>query len=89
MQYIFFVAVSAIICGVLSRWYMLQAEKSWKSGALFGVIGSIVAITAAFVTGAAAVFKLLSRGHRRLTEFLAFLLELDHAGFAWLLGAPC
>ncbi len=51
-QYITFIILSAVLVGVLAWWY---GVRDVKAGALFGVIGFLVAIVTAFVTGVAGV----------------------------------
>ncbi len=51
-QYITFVVLSAVLVGILTWWY---GARDLKSGALFGVMGFVVTIAAAFVTGVAGV----------------------------------
>lgn len=56
-QYIVFVALAAIVVGLLSWWYMQKAPKSLNGGIAFGVVGFVVAIATAFVTGVAGVLS--------------------------------
>jgi hypothetical protein len=51
-QYIAFVIASAILVAVLAWWYK---ARGWKDGLAFGVIGLVVAILTAFITGIAGV----------------------------------
>lgn len=51
-QYITFVAASAILVGTLTWWY---GARDVRGGVLFGVMGFVVAIAVAFVTGVAGV----------------------------------
>lgn len=51
-QYISFIILSAILVGVLTWWY---GASSLKSGVIFGVIGFVVAVATAFVTGVSGV----------------------------------
>ena len=51
-QYITFVVLSAILVGVLTWWY---GARDVQGGAIFGVLGFVVAIATAFVTGVAGV----------------------------------
>ncbi len=51
-QYITFVAASAILVGILTWWY---GARDVRGGVLFGVMGFVVAIAVAFVTGVAGV----------------------------------
>ena len=54
-QYISFVVLSIITVGILTWWYMMSGHRTLKAGAIFGVVGFIVAIATAFVTGVAGV----------------------------------
>ncbi|MDO8575996.1 MAG: hypothetical protein Q7R90_01635 [bacterium] len=51
-QYITFIVLSAILVAVLTWWY---GVRDVKDGATFGVVGFLVAIATAFVTGVAGV----------------------------------
>ena len=51
-QYITFIVLSAVLVGVLAWWYNV---RDMKAGAIFGVVGFVVAIATAFVTGVAGV----------------------------------
>lgn len=51
-QYITFIVLSAVLVGVLTWWY---GVGDLKSGAIFGVMGFVVAIATAFVTGVSGV----------------------------------
>ncbi|MEK7156693.1 MAG: hypothetical protein AAB790_02705 [Patescibacteria group bacterium] len=51
-QYISFIVLSAILVAVLARWY---GVRDVRGGATFGVVGFLVAIATAFVTGVAGV----------------------------------
>lgn len=51
-QYITFVVLSAALVAVLAWWY---GVRDVKTGAIFGVVGFLVAIATAFVTGVAGV----------------------------------
>ena len=51
-QYISFVVLAAVVVGILAWWY---GARDVKSGAIFGVIGFVVAIAVAFVSGVAGV----------------------------------
>ncbi len=55
IQYILFVGLSAVVVAGLAKWYMGDAPRTIKSGALFGVMGFVVAVVTAFVTGVAGV----------------------------------
>ncbi len=55
IQYILFVALSAVVVAGLAKWYMGDAPRTIKSGVLFGLMGFVVAIITAFVTGIAGV----------------------------------
>ena len=54
-QYILFVVLAAIVVAALTWWYQAGAPRGMKSGILFGLMGFIVAIVTAFVTGVAGV----------------------------------
>lgn len=56
-QYISFVVLAVIIVALLASWYMRSARKDLTSGIAFGVIGFVVAIATAFVTGVAGVLS--------------------------------
>jgi hypothetical protein len=51
-QYISFVVLALIITALLAWW---QGARGWKAGLIFGVIGFIVAIVTALVTGLSGV----------------------------------
>lgn len=51
-QYITFIVGSAFLVGALTWWY---GVRDLKAGAIFGVIGFVVAIATAFVTGVSGV----------------------------------
>ena len=51
-QYISFVVLAAVLVGVLAWWY---GARDLKSGVIFGVVGLVVAIATAFVTGVSGV----------------------------------
>ncbi|HVU75720.1 MAG TPA: hypothetical protein VHD38_02715 [Candidatus Paceibacterota bacterium] len=56
-QYITYVILAAIVVGILTWWYMksMMGAASWKSGLIFGVVGALVALVTAFVSGLAGV----------------------------------
>jgi len=54
-QYISYVVLAVIVVGILTWWYMKAAPRSLKAGIIFGVIGFVVAIVTAFVSGIAGV----------------------------------
>ena len=54
-QYITFVVLAIIVVGILTWWYGQGTAKNVKNGTLFGVIGFLIAIVTAFVTGIAGV----------------------------------
>ncbi len=56
-QYIVFVIIAAIVVALLTHWYLRAANKSCKSGALFGVVGVVLAVVTAFVTGISGVLS--------------------------------
>jgi len=54
-QYMVFVGLAALLVAVLTWWYMKGAPRGLTGGLIFGVIGFVVAIATAFVTGIAGV----------------------------------
>ena len=54
-QYMVFVLFAAIVSAILTWWYMKAAPRNLRSGVTFGVIGVVVAIVTAFVSGVAGV----------------------------------
>lgn len=56
-QYIVFVIIAAVIVALLTHWYMRAAEKNLKSGALFGVLGIVLAVITSFITGISGVLS--------------------------------
>ncbi len=56
-QYISFVALAVIVVALLSWWYMRAGNKSLNGGVAFGVVGFVVAIATAFITGIAGVLS--------------------------------
>ena len=56
-QYITFIIVAAILIAIMTWWYlkMVSASMAMMAGLWFGVIGFIVSIVAAFVTGVSGV----------------------------------
>lgn len=56
-QYMSYVALAAVIVGVLTWWYMkgMNATNGLKTGAIFGAIGFAVALVTAFVSGLSGV----------------------------------
>lgn len=52
VQYIAYVILAAICVGILTWWF---GARSAQSGAIFGVVGFVVAIVTAFVTGITGV----------------------------------
>ena len=51
-QYITFVVLAVVIVAFFAWW---QAVRGWKAGLTFGVIGFVVAIATAFITGVSGV----------------------------------
>lgn len=51
-QYVVFVILAAIVVAIIAWWY---GAMNLKYGAIFGVIGFVVAIVSAFVTGVSGV----------------------------------
>jgi hypothetical protein len=56
-QYITYVVLAAVVVAILTWWYMkgMRPMSGLKTGAIFGVIGFVVAILTAFVSGLAGV----------------------------------
>jgi hypothetical protein len=54
-QYIAYVVLALIVVAILTWWYMKAARKSLKAGIIFGVIGFLVALVTAFLSGLAGV----------------------------------
>lgn len=76
-QYISFIVLAVIVVAVLTWWY---GASSLKNGIIFGVIGFVVAILTAFVTGVAGVLAQtgsLSAVVSVLPNFWPFLANLS------------
>lgn len=56
-QYISYVVLAAVVVAILTWWYMksMMGAASWKSGLIFGVVGALVALVTAFISGLAGV----------------------------------
>ncbi len=54
-RYMLFVVLAVVVVAVLAWWYMNGAPRNLKSGIVFGVIGFVVAILTALITGVAGV----------------------------------
>ena len=54
-QYISYVVLALVVVAVLTWWYMQGAGKNLRSGVIFGVIGFLVALATAFISGLAGV----------------------------------
>lgn len=54
-QYLTFIALAIVIVIGLTWWYMKGAPRTLKAGIIFGVVGFIVAIATAFVSGLSGV----------------------------------
>ena len=54
-QYITYVVIAVIVVGIITWWYMKAAPRSLQSGLIFGIIGFVVAILTAFISGIAGV----------------------------------
>lgn len=54
-QYISYVVLALVVVAILTWWYMNGAGKNLKSGVIFGVIGFLVALATAFISGLAGV----------------------------------
>ena len=54
-QYISYVVLALVVVAVLTWWYMQGAGKDLKSGVIFGVVGFLVALATAFISGLAGV----------------------------------
>ena len=55
VQYVTFVVLAAILIGVMTWWYFKAAPASLMSGLWFGVLGFVVSIVVAFITGVSGV----------------------------------
>ena len=88
-QYISFVVLAVIIVAVLTWW---RGARGLQGGAVFGVIGFVVAIVTAFVTGVAGVLAQtgsLSAVVSVLPNFWPFLANVSTlvlAGY-WIIPA--
>lgn len=56
-QYISYVVLALVVVAVLTWWYMkgVRAANNLKAGVIFGVIGFLVALATAFISGLAGV----------------------------------
>lgn len=56
-QYITYVLLALVVLGLMSWWYLMRMPRAGAlvSGLVFGVVGFVVAIATAFVTGVAGV----------------------------------
>ncbi len=56
-QYIVFVLAAAVLVGIITWWYMCHTPKNdgLKRGIFFGVLGFVVAVVTAFVSGISGV----------------------------------
>jgi hypothetical protein len=56
-QYVVFIVLSAILAGLMAWWYLKRVSPSidLKAAAIFGVLGFVIAIATAFVTGVSGV----------------------------------
>jgi hypothetical protein len=56
-QYVTFVILAAILIAIMTWWYLKMVSASWalKAGLWFGVIGFVVSILVAFITGVSGV----------------------------------
>ena len=88
-QYISFVVLSVLLTGLLAWWY---GARSLKGGITFGVIGFVVAIATAFITGVAGVLAQtgsLSAVAGVLPNFVPFIANVSTlvlAGY-WIVPA--
>lgn len=74
-QYISFVVLSAIVVALLAIWY---GVGSMRDGAMFGVLGFVVALIVAFISGVAGVLTQtgsLSQMVQVIPNFGPFLLS--------------
>ena len=74
-QYISFVVLSALVVAALTMWF---GVRSLKAGAIFGVLGFVVALLVAFVSGVAGVLTQtgsLSQVLQVIPNFGPFLLS--------------
>jgi hypothetical protein len=54
-QYITYTLVAAVAIAIYTWWYMQAAPRGLQSGIIFGVIGFVVALVVAFISGVAGV----------------------------------
>ena len=56
-QYITFMVLAAIMIGIMTWWYLMRMSRAGAlvQGTIFGVVGFVVAIATAFITGVAGV----------------------------------
>jgi hypothetical protein len=56
-QYVVFIILSAILTGLMAWWYLKRIPSSMglKAGTVFGILGFVIAIATAFVTGVSGV----------------------------------
>ena len=91
-QYITFVVLAAIVVGLLTWWYMRRGNRTLRAGVIFGVMGFVVAIVTAFVTGVSGVLAQtgsLSAVWGVLPNFWPFLWNISTlvlAGY-WIIPA--
>lgn len=74
-QYISFVLLSAIVVALLAMWY---GVRTLQSGAIFGVLGFVLALVVAFISGIAGVLTQtgsLSQTLQVIPNFGPFLLS--------------
>ncbi len=54
-QYISYVVIAAIVVAILTWWYMAKAPRGLTAGLIFGIVGFVVAVLTAFISGIAGV----------------------------------
>src|ERR1700722_8185898 len=54
-QYITFVVLSAILIAIMTKWYMKAGPRGFMPGLWFGILGFVVSIVVAFITGVSGV----------------------------------
>lgn len=54
-QYITFVVLAAVLIAIMTWWYMKAAPRGFMAGLWFGILGFVVSIAVAFITGVSGV----------------------------------
>ena len=93
-QYITYVVLAAVVVAVLTWWYMkgVRMGNGLKAGTVFGVIGFVVALLTALISGLAGVLTQtgsLSQMFGILPNFLPFLASYSTLVLAiyWIIPA--